>query len=282
MGGCSASIIEDSEVSSFTREQFLSSIRKDVKLPIGFDDPKLVQTPLQAADIDRFEKIKQACQANRDQMERLPHVDSKFPQLSPPIGPLGNIGTSLIYYGSVKDGLPHGWGEAVSQEGFYYKGYFEEGIPNYFGRLSAPDGSIYEGGLYRFTRDGFGKLTLSNGIVQEGEWKFDQLFCTSHSSMLKHQSDKKSDQSSNLQYLDSLTGMKLLPKGDHSPPIESRYISPLPAKANLRVAKERSDDGFQIEEKKPPVRSCFKKLTGERKPSDRHISFLVTEIARSN
>ena len=55
----------------------------------------------------------------------------------------------LIYDagGQWKDGLPHGYGKLVYQDGSIYTGYFENGVPHGQGRFISSQGWYYEGDI---------------------------------------------------------------------------------------------------------------------------------------
>ena len=103
-------------------------------------------------------------------------IDMKFPEDTGYLGPFKQIEDSFVYWGSVQDQIPHGWGEAYSKDGLCYMGYFSDGFPDYYGRVLYVDGSLYEGGIYKSVKDDFGKLTSADGITKECNWRFNSPF----------------------------------------------------------------------------------------------------------
>ena len=285
MGACSINHVEELEASHFSRDRFNSYVQKDSnkEFSASFQDPSLSTDPLSTEDLNQYECKKKEIIKKVGRIERLPHIDAKFPNMSVPVGPFSNEAKTFTYCGSVKDTLPHGWGEAITHDGLYFIGYFDEGIPNYYGRYVCSDGSMYEGGLYRFTKDGYGRLTLPNGILQEGEWKFNSLFMSSHPSARdkKTSAGKPSISANTPLGSDPKLALHRQPIGDYSPLIDGLRSGAGHLHLQPKEAKSEPDVLNGADNGKPPVRSCLKAVTGERKPSERHISFVFPEN-RSN
>ena len=74
------------------------------------------------------------------------------------------------YTGQFRDGLPHGRGMAVSENGYYYEGYFLKGKLNHHGRAIYLSGNVYEGEYHDGKAHGKGRMTFSSGEVYEGEY----------------------------------------------------------------------------------------------------------------
>ena len=81
---------------------------------------------------------------------------------------------SYIYSGSMKDGLPHGVGEAVYKDGSRYEGAFNQGLKHGQGKLYFAGGVVYEGDYANDKASGRGKMTYADGSVYDGEWRDDQ------------------------------------------------------------------------------------------------------------
>ncbi len=75
------------------------------------------------------------------------------------------------YKGQVKDGVPHGIGIMVKDNGKRYEGMFENGeFTDNNGRWMSKNGHYYVGGFKNFKFNGTGTYTWSNGDTYTGEW----------------------------------------------------------------------------------------------------------------
>ena len=72
------------------------------------------------------------------------------------------------YYGSLRDGLPHGKGRFEARTRDVYEGEFVDGQLSGPGRFTGHDGALYEGEFRQWLFDGQGRLRLPNGDEYQG------------------------------------------------------------------------------------------------------------------
>jgi hypothetical protein len=80
-----------------------------------------------------------------------------------------------IYQGTVKDGLPDGFGYVHYPSGDQYEGAFKAGMREGHCIASNPIGDVYDGQWKNGKRNGMGKLTYRMGGSYEGEWQNDRF-----------------------------------------------------------------------------------------------------------
>ena len=74
-----------------------------------------------------------------------------------------------MYYGRIRDGVPHGEGELYYSDGSHFKGRFEEGnMEN--GTLDYVNGDKYKGELREGKPNAYGTMTYADGQEYTGEW----------------------------------------------------------------------------------------------------------------
>ena len=89
-------------------------------------------------------------------------------------------GGSGIYSGSgyikgtFKNGLIHGFGEEVRENGYKYVGDWKGGIPFGKGKLTWPNGESYEGEWDENGKSGFGIYTYKDGSIHRGRYSNDK------------------------------------------------------------------------------------------------------------
>ena len=76
------------------------------------------------------------------------------------------------YYGSWQDGLPHGTGKFMSEEGTEYQGEWTWGKMHGQGSFKYSNGDLYIGSFKDNLRHGQGTCKARNGDVYVGEWRF--------------------------------------------------------------------------------------------------------------
>ena len=76
------------------------------------------------------------------------------------------------YYGSWQDGLPHGTGKFISEEGTEYQGEWTWGKMHGQGSFKYSNGDLYTGSFKDNLRHGQGTCKARNGDVYVGEWRF--------------------------------------------------------------------------------------------------------------
>lgn len=76
----------------------------------------------------------------------------------------------LSYFGEVKDGKAHGYGEAISIYKNKYVGFWANNDFHGKGKFEWNIGDVYEGNFVEGKRQGYGKYTWSNGNIYEGLW----------------------------------------------------------------------------------------------------------------
>jgi hypothetical protein len=75
------------------------------------------------------------------------------------------------YYGSLRDGRPHGRGRFEWDNGSRYEGTFENGVYQGRGRFVAGDGRRYEGEFANGLFDGRGRFEGPGGEIYEGDFE---------------------------------------------------------------------------------------------------------------
>lgn len=88
-----------------------------------------------------------------------------------PISPISRPSQVILeFYEGAKlsNGLPHGEGQAIFQNGCKYRGQFHHGRLHGVGRYEWPDGLVYEGEFDQGEISGTGKYTWPNGETYEG------------------------------------------------------------------------------------------------------------------
>lgn len=82
-------------------------------------------------------------------------------------------GVDILYFGSVLDGQPHGYGIGFYANGTRYEGNWEKGEKHGRGVYTYPEGECYEGDFVRNKRKGYGTYTWRNGDTYHGYWSDD-------------------------------------------------------------------------------------------------------------
>lgn len=82
-------------------------------------------------------------------------------------GELGNF----TYTGPFRNGLPHGLGRLVTDDGGIFEGTFENFSP-VKGRAYETDGAVYSGQLSDWDYHGRGVMTYPDGAVYTGDWDY--------------------------------------------------------------------------------------------------------------
>ena len=75
------------------------------------------------------------------------------------------------YMGEFVDGLMHGVGVLVFQQGARYEGQFQRDVPHGYGVEYYTSGAIYQGQFENDMRHGFGIYTFTSGISYGGMWE---------------------------------------------------------------------------------------------------------------
>jgi hypothetical protein len=78
---------------------------------------------------------------------------------------------SGTYMGSWKDGLRHGNGKFVWNNGDMYDGEWSEDARHGYGVYKWHDGSVYKGNYSHNIRSGYGIYYYANGNIYEGTWQ---------------------------------------------------------------------------------------------------------------
>ena len=76
------------------------------------------------------------------------------------------------YYGSWQDGMPHGKGKYVSEDGTEYEGEWSWSKMHGTGTFTYSNGDVYTGAWRDNFRHGIGTCVARNGDVYAGEWRF--------------------------------------------------------------------------------------------------------------
>lgn len=282
MGTCSTNHVEDVSIDT---EKFINMQSSNSYIPrmgnnqfcLAFNNCKLTYDPIEEKDLEVYEKFKGSLQEKCGHVNRSSQIDSKFLGMSLCLGPFYNLSKSMFYLGSIKDDLPHGWGEVITKDGLYYIGYFDEGIPNYYGKYLCSDGTTYEGGLYKTTKDGYGKLTLPNGAVQEGEWKFNSLFYSNTSTKRPQIAQKERDfddlgyRGTFASYTSAQTAI-IPPIGDFSPPFENFRITPQTT-MGARAIKSEPQIKVLGQIGSSNLKSCIKTYSEQQDAAKKNIRF---------
>ena len=74
------------------------------------------------------------------------------------------------YDGEWKNGVPHGFGKKLWDDGDRCEGILVDGVFCGEGKFFFADGDIYEGGFKDDTFNGHGKFTMTNGDIYEGDF----------------------------------------------------------------------------------------------------------------
>ncbi|XP_031482396.1 phosphatidylinositol 4-phosphate 5-kinase 9-like isoform X3 [Nymphaea colorata] len=77
-----------------------------------------------------------------------------------------------LYYGSILDRMPQGFGKYFWCNGCIYEGEWSRGLISGHGRITWPSGAIYEGELFGGYMHGSGAYTGSNKASYKGGWHF--------------------------------------------------------------------------------------------------------------
>ena len=87
--------------------------------------------------------------------------------------PTTPTGQSFTYSGEMRNGLPHGKGEAKYKDDTTYEGAFQRGLRNGVGKLTSPEGWTHEGNFLDGKAHGRGKRTYQDGSYYDGPWEND-------------------------------------------------------------------------------------------------------------
>jgi len=90
-------------------------------------------------------------------------------KLLPYLGPY-ELENNAVYYGQWKDGLKHGKGKQIWNDGSAYEGYWARGMANGQGRLIHVDGDVYQGEWCDDRAHGTGQYTHLDGASYSGGW----------------------------------------------------------------------------------------------------------------
>ena len=75
------------------------------------------------------------------------------------------------YTGDLVDGLAHGKGKMVWDNGVIYEGEWESNLPHGEGKMIWTNGTTYVGEFVKNKMQGYGTMTFANGYVQSGLWE---------------------------------------------------------------------------------------------------------------
>lgn len=85
-------------------------------------------------------------------------------------GLLSKAGISFDYRGAVQQGVPHGTGVGIFEDGSKYTGEWQAGLRNGLGTFEESNGNIYNGSWSEDEKGGEGKQSWPNGDSYQGNW----------------------------------------------------------------------------------------------------------------
>jgi hypothetical protein len=96
-------------------------------------------------------------------------ADANLPHLGP-----YELENSAVYIGQWRNGLRHGRGKQIWNDGSVYEGYWKNNMASGKGRLIHADGDVFEGDWSNDKAHGKGKYTHLDGAIYEGDWIADK------------------------------------------------------------------------------------------------------------
>lgn len=119
------------------------------------------------------DKLNQASAELTSRLEKLPQLrgyhqitNSKFDLQ----GPM-RCSDGSTYFGEIREGEKHGYGDLIKKDGSFYIGYFKNDQFSGLGRLADITGIIYQGNFQNGEKNGFGEQYYTDGMIAIGEWK---------------------------------------------------------------------------------------------------------------